>query len=160
MAGAFRTKTVYRLAGVATGAAVTLFLAPNLQNSPILLVICLALWIGFCIYLAVLDRTPRAFLFQMAAFSSAITSFPYLDDPSDIFTSTVSRVEEMTLAILCVTIAHTVLKPTNVRLLIHKRTVRFSKMPADGQPKRSARITPDSDTNIVASWLPMSRNSA
>lgn len=55
---------------------------------------CLALWIGFCIYLAVLDRTPCAFLFQMASFSTAIISFPYFDDPSDIFTTTVSRVEQ------------------------------------------------------------------
>jgi uncharacterized membrane protein YccC len=125
MAGSFRPKTVYRLAGIIIGAAISILLAPNLQNSPILLVLCLALWIGFCIYLAVLDRTPRAFLFQMAAFSSAVLSFPYLDDPSDIFTTTVSRVEEMALGIVCVTIAHMIFQPTNVRRLIHERTRSF-----------------------------------
>ncbi|AYQ42173.1 fusaric acid resistance protein region [Burkholderia aenigmatica] len=125
MAGAFRPKTIYRLAGIAAGAAVTVVVAPNLQNSPVLLVLCLALWIGFCIYLAVLDRTPRAFLFQMAAFSSAVICFPYLDDPTNIFITAVSRVEEMTVAILCVTITHMLLKPANSRPVIHERALSF-----------------------------------
>ncbi|WP_175887850.1 FUSC family protein [Burkholderia contaminans] len=125
MAGAFRPKTIYRLAGIAAGALVTVVVAPNLQNSPVLLVLCLALWIGFCIYLAVLDRTPRAFLFQMAAFSSAVICFPYLDDPTNIFITAVSRVEEMTVAILCVTITHMLLKPANNRPVIHERALSF-----------------------------------
>ncbi|HDR8921003.1 TPA: FUSC family protein [Burkholderia vietnamiensis] len=125
MAGTFRPKTIYRVAGIATGAIVTVAIAPNLQNSPALLVLCLALWIGFCIYLAVLDRTPRAFLFQMAAFSSAVICFPYLDDPTNIFITAVSRVEEMSVAILCVTIAHRVVKPANNRPVIHERALSF-----------------------------------
>jgi uncharacterized membrane protein YccC len=125
MAGAFRPKVFYRIGGILTGAAVTIALVPNLQNSPILLVFCLAMWTGFCIYLAVLDRTPRAFLFQMAAFSSAVISFPYLDDPANIFTTTISRVEEMTVAILCVTVTHMILQPWNVRPAIRERARTF-----------------------------------
>ncbi|WP_245005141.1 FUSC family protein [Paraburkholderia sacchari] len=90
MAGGFPQHVLYRLAGIAAGALITIAIAPNLQNSPVLLVLCLAIWIGLCIYLVVLDRTPRAFLFQMAAFSSAVICFPYLDDPSNIFTTTIS----------------------------------------------------------------------
>ena len=106
-------------------AAVTIAIVPNMQNSPILLVFCMAIWTGFCIYLAVLDRTPRAFLFQMAAFSSAVISFPYLDDPANIFTTTVSRVEEMTVAILSVTIVHMLLQPWSVRPIIRERARSF-----------------------------------
>lgn len=125
MAGVYRPKVLYRLAGIAAGAMVTIVVAPNLQNAPLLLVLCLALWIGFCIYLAVLDRTPRAFLFQMAAFSSAVICFPYLDDPSNIFITATSRVEEMTVAILCVTVTHMVLQPASVRPVIHERALSF-----------------------------------
>lgn len=125
MAGAFRPKALYRLAGIAAGATVTIVVAPNLQNSPQLLVLCLALWIGLCIYLAVLDRTPRAFLFQMAAFSSAVICFPYLDDPANIFITAISRVEEMTVAILCVTVTHGLLQPAGVRPVIHERALSF-----------------------------------
>ena len=144
MAGAFRPKALYRLTGVVIGAVVSILLVPNLQNSPALLVLCLALWIGFCIYLAVLDRTPRAFLFQMASFSTAIISFPYLYEPSDIFTTTVSRVEEMAVAILCVTVTHMLLRPTNVCPVIRERAVAFlehaSRWTADALGTRHAKL--------------------
>ena len=125
MSGAFRPKMLYRFAGIAGGAVVAITLVPNLQSLPVLLVSCLAIWIGFCIYLAVLDRSPRAFLFQMAAFSSAVISFPYVDDPGDIFATTISRVEEMSVAILCVSAAHIVLGPWSVRPVIRDRAAAF-----------------------------------
>ena len=144
MAGAFRPKVLYRLGGIGIGAAVSILLVPNLQNSPILLVLCLALWIGFCINLAVLDRTPRAFFFQMASFSTAIISFPYLYDLSDFFTTTISRVEEMTVAILCVTVTHMLLRSTNVRPVIRERAVSFlahaSRWTADALGTPHARL--------------------
>lgn len=125
MAGAFRPKVLYRLGGILTGAGMTLLLVPNLQNSPELLVLCLAAWTGFCIYLAVLDRTPRAFLFQMAAFSSAVISFPYLDDPVNIFETSIARVQEMTVAILCVTAVHALLQPWSATPAIRARVQSF-----------------------------------
>ncbi|HVJ78059.1 MAG TPA: FUSC family protein [Hyphomicrobium sp.] len=125
MSGAFRPKVSYRLAGILLGAAVAVAVVPNLQNSPELLVLCLATWTGFCIYLAVLDRTPRAFLFQMAGFSAAVISFPYLDDPGHIFTSAISRVEEMAVAIASVTIVHTLLQPWSVKPVIRDRVNAF-----------------------------------
>ncbi|HDR9106196.1 FUSC family protein [Burkholderia vietnamiensis] len=173
MAGTFRPKTIYRVAGIATGAIVTVAVAPNLQNSPALLVLCLALWIGFCIYLAVLDRTPRAFLFQMAAFSSAVICFPYLDDPTNIFITAVSRVEEMSVAILCVTIAHRVVKPANNRPLIHERALSFlgdaCRWTAEAFGTRHARLehahrrklaADVTELGIIATALPFDRRFA
>lgn len=125
LAGAFRPKVLYRLSGIWAGAIVSLLVVPNLQNSPELLVLCLALWTGLCLYLAVLDRTPRAFMFQMAGFSAAVISFPYLDDPSQVFMTTVSRVQEMTIAILCVSAAHAVLQPWSITPTIRARARAF-----------------------------------
>jgi uncharacterized membrane protein YccC len=173
MAGAFRPKALYRLVGIAIGAAISILLVPNLQNSPILLVLCLALWIGFCIYLAVLDRTPRAFLFQMASLSTAVISFPYVYNPSDIFTTTVSRVEEMTVAILCVTVTHMLLRPTNVRPVIRERAVSFlehaSRWTADALETRHAKLGYEhrrklaadlTELGMMAGNLPFDRRSA
>jgi uncharacterized membrane protein YccC len=125
MSGALRPKVSYRLIGILVGAAVAVAVVPNLQNSPELLVLCLAAWTGLCIYLAVLDRTPRAFLFQMAGFSAAVISFPYLDDPGNIFTIAIARVEEMTIAIMSVTIVHSLLQPWNVKPVIRDRVNVF-----------------------------------
>lgn len=125
MAGAFRPKVLYRLGGIVTGACMTLLLVPNLQNAPELLVLCLSAWTGLCIYLAVLDRTPRAFLFQMAAFSAAVMSFPYLDDPTSIFETTIARVQEMLVAILSVTAVHALLQPWSATPVIRARAQSF-----------------------------------
>lgn len=125
MSGALRPKVLYRLAGIAIGGFVAVVTVPNMQNAPVLLVFLLASWIGLCLYFAVLDRTPRAFLFQMAGFSSAVLIFPYLDDPGDIFLSTVSRVEEMAVAIVTVTLAHAVLKPWPVGQMVQIRAETF-----------------------------------
>jgi len=144
MAGAFRPKIFYRLGGVLTGAAVSIAVVPNLQNSPALLVLCMAAWSGLCIYRAVHDRTPRAFLFQMAGFSAAVISFPYLDDPASVFTTTVSRVEEMTVAIICVSITHAVLQPWSATPVIHGKALAFlthaSRWTAEALGTRHTRL--------------------
>jgi uncharacterized membrane protein YccC len=125
MAGAFRPKVFYRLGGLLVGAGVAVALVPALEHAPELLALSLAAWAGICIYLAVLDRTPRAFLFQMAAFSSAVISFPYVDDPGDMFITAVSRVEEMTVAIVSVTLAHALIQPWSVIPAIRSRAATF-----------------------------------
>lgn len=131
MSGALRPKVSYRLIGIMLGAVAAIVLVPNLQNSPELLVLSLASWTGFCIYLAVFDRTPRAFLFQMAGFSAAVISFPYLDDPGNIFTTTISRVEEMTVAILAVTLIHSLTRPLDARRIIQQRALSFLRDAAE-----------------------------
>jgi uncharacterized membrane protein YccC len=173
MAGAFRPKVFYRLGGIVTGAAVTVALVPNLQNSPELLVLCLAAWTGFCIYLAVLDRTPRAFLFQMAAFSSAVISFPYLDDPANIFTTTISRVEEMTVAIVCVSVAHALLQPWSATPIIRAKADAFlahaSRWTAEALGSRHTALeyehrrmlaTDVTELGMIAIHLPFDQRSA
>lgn len=125
MSGALRPKVSYRLIGILLGAAVAVLLVPNLQNSPEILVLALAAWTGFSIYLAIHDRTPRAFLFQMSAFSAAVISFPYLDDPGSIFSVAVDRVEEMTVAIIAVTFVHALLQPWSIKPVICGRAKTF-----------------------------------
>jgi uncharacterized membrane protein YccC len=125
LSGALRPKVSYRLVGIVLGATVAVLLVPNLQNAPEILVPALAAWTGFSIYLAIHDRTPRAFLFQMSAFSAAIIGFPYLDDPGNIFIIAVDRVEEMTVAIVCVTIVHSLLQPWSIKPVISVRAKTF-----------------------------------
>ena len=61
--GAMRSKSLYRLAGTVIGAAATVALVPNLVDAPELLSAALALWVGVCLYISLLDRTPRSYLF-------------------------------------------------------------------------------------------------
>lgn len=111
LAGVMRPKMTYRLAGVIAGAAAAVFFVPRFVDAPVALSLALAIWIGVCLYLATADRTPRAFLYMLAAYTAAIVGFPYLDQPADIFRIALDRVEEMSLGIVFATVAHTVLLP-------------------------------------------------
>ncbi len=131
MSGAMRPKVLYRLAGIAAGGAVAILTVSNLQNAPVLLVGFLSCWVGLCLYFAMRDRTPRAFLFQMTGFSSAVLAFPYLDAPGDIFFSTIARMEEMTVAIVAVTLVHAVFKPWPVARMVQARARTFLRDASD-----------------------------
>jgi uncharacterized membrane protein YccC len=125
LAGVIRPKMTYRLTGVVAGAAASVFLVPRLVDAPAALSLCLAIWIGVCLYLATADRTPRAFLFMLAAYTAAIVGFPYLDQPADIFRVALDRVEEMSLGIVFATVAHTVLLPWDPSSAIEGRAHAF-----------------------------------
>ena len=74
--GMMRSKAAYRFCGTMLGAVVTLVFIPNLVDAPVLLIAALSLWIGACIYFAVLDRTPRSYVFLLAGYSVALIGFP------------------------------------------------------------------------------------
>jgi uncharacterized membrane protein YccC len=111
LAGALRSKAVYRIGGTLLGAVVTVALVPNLVNSPELLSAALALWVGLCLYLSLLDRTPRSYLFILAGYSTALIGFPAVGEPGAIFDIALSRVEEITLGILCATVIGSTVLP-------------------------------------------------
>src|SRR6516162_5276073 len=67
--GAMRSKSAYPFGGTVLGAVATLVLIPNLVDAPVLLIAALSLWVGGCIYFAVLDRTPRSYVFLLAGYS-------------------------------------------------------------------------------------------
>jgi uncharacterized membrane protein YccC len=111
LTGAMRSKAAYRFAGTLVGAIMTLLLVPVLVDTPVLLTGAFALWIGVCIYFAVLDRTPRAYLFLLAGYTVAFIGFPSVDAPGQIWYVVLARVEEITLGIACTTVIGSVVFP-------------------------------------------------
>jgi uncharacterized membrane protein YccC len=111
LAGAMRSKAAYRFYGTALGAVATVALVPNLVDAPVLLIAALSLWIGGCIYFAVLDRTPRSYVFLLAGYSVALIGFPIVDAPDTVWDVVLARVEEITLGIVCTTVIGSVVFP-------------------------------------------------
>src|SRR5262245_62824082 len=64
LTGATYSKAVYRILGTLIGAAATIVLVPNLVDSPEFLSLAIALWIGICLYLSLIDGTPRSYVFM------------------------------------------------------------------------------------------------
>jgi len=127
LSGAVRSKAVFRLIGTVIGAAAMVVLVPNLINAPELLSLAIALWIGGCLYLAVLDRTPRGYTFMLAGYTAALIGFPIVGAPDTAWDTAVSRVEEICLGILCATFVSSVVLPRPVGPVLSARLVAWRK---------------------------------
>lgn len=114
LAGATRSKALFRVAGTLIGACASVVLVPNLVNSPELLSLGLALWVGLCLYISLLDKTPRGYMFMLAGYTAALIGFPSVSEPAAIFETAVSRSEEIILGILCASIVSTIVLPRSV----------------------------------------------
>jgi uncharacterized membrane protein YccC len=114
LSGALRSKAFYRVIGTTVGGVAAVIMVPNLVNSPMVLSFALALWVGICLYLSLLDRTPRAYIFMLAGYTAGIIGFPSVTAPETIFDTALSRVEEITLGILCAALVHTIVFPRSV----------------------------------------------
>ena len=66
LSGATRSKAVYRLCATLIGAAAAVVLVPAISDAPPLLSLVLALWVAACLYLSLLDRTPRSYVCMLA----------------------------------------------------------------------------------------------
>jgi uncharacterized membrane protein YccC len=125
LAGSLRSKALFRVIGTFIGATATVVLVPNLVDSPELLCLALALWTGSCLYLSLLDRTPRSYVFMLAGYTAAFVGFPSVSVPEQMWDIAVSRVEEISLGIICVTVVGTIVFPRPLGPLLSARILAW-----------------------------------
>lgn len=114
LAGTVRSKALFRFCGTLIGSTATLLLVPALSNAPELLVLALSLWVGLCLFLSLLDRGPRAYVFMLAGYTAALIGFPSVDTPLQLFDTAITRVEEIGVGILCATAVHSLVFPVGL----------------------------------------------
>ena len=120
-AGGMLSKSLYRILGTFIGGAAAVAMVPNLVDAPVLLCLCMALWIGFCLYISLLDRTPRAYLFMLAGYTAGIIGFPSVFTPGHIFQTAVTRMEEISIGIACSTVIGTLVFPRPLAPVLARR---------------------------------------
>src|SRR5215472_9075678 len=125
LTGAVRSKTVFRLIGTVTGAAMALLLIPPLVDAPVLLSLALSLWIGLCLYISLQDRRPHSYAFVLAGYTAAIVGFSVVNTPDAIFDTAVARVEEISVGLVCGAVAHSVIFPQSVLAGLSERIDRI-----------------------------------
>lgn len=121
LAGAVLSKAVFRTMGTILGAAAAVVLVPAFVNSPMVLSFALALWLGLCLYIAQLDRTPRAYTFLLAGYTASIVGFPSVDVPGTIFATSILRVQEILIGIVAAAFVHGVIFPRTVTKQLFRR---------------------------------------
>ena len=99
----------------------TVALVPNLINAPELLCLAIALWVGLCLYLSLLDGTPRSYVFMLAGYTVALIGFPSVSEPGAIFDTAVARLEEISLGIICASLVSTIVFPRSVAPAVASR---------------------------------------
>ena len=121
LSGATRSKALYRTLGTLLGASAAVALVPWLINYPVLLSAAIAVWTGTLLYLSLLDRTPRAYVFMLAAYTLPLIALPSVNSPGGIFDIAVSRSEEIILGIVCASIVAAIVLPVRVAQVLSAR---------------------------------------
>lgn len=137
--GAVRSKALFRVCGTLIGSAATIVMVPRMANAPELLSLALACWVGLCLYISLLDRTPRSYIFMLAGYTAGLIGFPAVSDPSAIFDTGLARVEEITIGILSATVVHSLLFPQGVGPVL---LARLDRAVADAQRWMSDVLKP------------------
>ncbi|WP_420997768.1 FUSC family protein [Cupriavidus sp. 30B13] len=125
LTGATRSKALYRVLGTLLGAAASVAMVPTLVNEPALLMAAVAVWTGVLLYVALLHRTPRSYVFMLAAYTLPLVALPSVNDPGGIFDIAVARAEEICIGILCASVVGSLLFPANVAMVLRQRSAQW-----------------------------------
>ena len=118
--GSTVSKSVFRFFGTVLGGLFTLLIYPITVESPMLFSLCISLWVAVCLYLSLHDRTPKSYVFMLAGYSAAIMGFPDVTSPTAITYTVISRIEEITVAIICSSLVHRLILPVSMRSLLEQ----------------------------------------
>jgi uncharacterized membrane protein YccC len=121
LSGAVRSKAVYRLVGTVVGAVIAVALVPTFVTMPTLLSLLLAAWVGGCLFVSLLDRTPRSYLFMLSGYTAAIIGFSSVATPEAVFTIAIARTQEIGIGVLCAAVVHAVVFPISVTGVLARR---------------------------------------
>jgi uncharacterized membrane protein YccC len=111
LSGVMRAKAVYRAIGTFIGGAAMVAIVPNLVDAPELTTLAIILWVSLCVFMSLLDRTPRSYAFVLSGYTAALIGFPSVLNPGTVFDTAVSRVEEITIGVVCAALVHSLIFP-------------------------------------------------
>lgn len=114
------SKSIFRFMGTVLGGLFTLLIYPMTVQEPMLFSLCISLWVAVCLYLSLHDRTPKSYVFMLAGYSAAIMGFPDVTSPASITYTVISRIEEITVAIVCSSLVHRLIMPVSMRHLLEQ----------------------------------------
>src|SRR5215469_11407766 len=121
LSGALRAKAAYRVIGTFIGGAAMVAIVPNLVDAPELTTLAIILWVALCVFVSLLDRTPRSYMFVLSGYTAALIGFPSVLAPGTVFDTAVSRVEEITIGVVCAAVVHSLIFPRSALSAFEQR---------------------------------------
>lgn len=142
LAGAVISKALFRVIGTFVGAAMAVIMVPPLSHSPELLTLAIASWLALCVFVSLLERTPRGYAFVLAGYTAVLIVLPAVNTPGEIFTDASLRVQEITIGILCSSLMHGVVFPNSVSTFLLGRVAMMLR-DAERWSRDSLELEPD-----------------
>lgn len=121
LAGATSSKGLFRALGTLIGATASVILVPLFVNAPELLSIVVALWTGTLLFISMLDRTSRSYVFMLAGYSLPLIALPTVGAPETVFDVALARSEEIIIGIVCASVVSAIVFPTSVGSVLGQR---------------------------------------
>lgn len=112
------SKALFRFLGTVLGGIFIFLIYPVTVTHPVLFSLSVSLWVACCLYLSLHDRTPKSYVFMLAGYSAAIMGFADVTTPLSITYTVISRIEEITVAIICSSLVHMLVFPVRMRNLL------------------------------------------
>lgn len=119
--GAIWAKALFRVGGTVIGLAAALLIIPNLVDAPELMLLALAAWLALCLYVSLLDRTPRSYLALLAGYGAILVGLPLIDNPVNIFNTAVYRTQEILIGVVCASVVHALVFPRSVHEVLQAK---------------------------------------
>ena len=121
LAGATSSKALYRTLGTLIGACASVILIPLFVNAPELLSVVVALWTGTLLFISMLDRTSRSYVFMLAGYSLPLIALPTVGSPETVFDTALARSEEIIIGIVCASVVSSIIFPSSVGTVLGLR---------------------------------------
>lgn len=151
--GMVSSKCVYRLIGTVAGAVIALLLTPHFVNTPWLFTVILSLWVGFALYVSLLDRTPRSYVFMLAGYSTAMIVYNAITyiDTYNIFDIAVARVLEISVGVVSSAVVSATFFPVHVGAMIKQRVNKtLNDLEATFEKLIAVQETPENYTQVLS----------
>lgn len=122
-AGMTVSKSIFRVLGTLLGAVVALLVTPVLIQYPLFFTLFLACWVGFCLYISLLDRTPRSYAFLLAGYTSVIICYNciYYIETVSVFDMAIGRFLEITIGVVCSGVVSAIFFPKSIGQVLNQR---------------------------------------
>jgi uncharacterized membrane protein YccC len=121
IAGAVLSKAFFRVVGTLAGVTAALLIVPNLSNSPELMLLAMAIWLGVALYLSLLNRGPHSYALMLAGYTVALVGLPQILNPYNIFDTAVARAEEIVIGVVSAMLVHGLIFPLSAERAVQGR---------------------------------------
>jgi uncharacterized membrane protein YccC len=124
--GMMASKSIYRILGTLIGAIFAIAVMPHLVNTPWLFTFVLAAWVGICLYLSLIDRSPRSYVVMLAGYTAVIICFNsiYYIETVSIFDMAVGRFLEISLGVVCSAVVSATIFPMHIGPVVELRVTK------------------------------------